>query len=213
MRISLRAVIITSVFLLLFSVSASADTVALSDIVGGTLYTSASDQLYGWVFSVGTPITVTSLGVYDSAGDDGLSIPHDVGIYLQSDESLLESVTVPSGTSGTLIDGFRYESVSPFALAADTYVIVMTMPAFNADTQWAEVSSFSTASGITYLNSAIDDGGSLHFPDPAFNGLYAPGFFGPNFTFTSSTVPEPSTYSALGLGLAALLAFARRRRA
>jgi hypothetical protein len=206
----LRAIVITSAFLLLLSSSASATTLALTS-VQGDLVTSASDQLYGWVFSVNTPITVTSLGVYDQAGDDGLSVSHDVGIFLQSNQSLLVSVTVPAGTAGTLIDGFRFESVSPVALASGTYVIAMTMPDGNADLQFIYASSFSTASEITYVNSVFDASASLAFPHPAYDGDYSPGLFGPNFTFDDSTVPEPSTYSALGLGLAALLAFARRR--
>jgi len=212
---ALRAVAITAAFLLLFSIPASADTAALSSVAGGESAQSSSDQLYGWIFRVDTPIDVTALGVYDIAGDAGLSVSHDVGIYLQSDESLMGFQTVPSGTVGTLIDGFRYENVSPFALAPDTYVIVMTMPTFNVDYQLISSGafsvSFSTASDITYVTSAFDDGSALHFPAPGANGSYAPGIFGPNFTFTSSTVPEPSTYSALGLGLAALLAFGRRR--
>ena len=205
----LRAVVVIA-FLLSLSSLASAGTLALTS-VEGTHFTSGGDQLYGWIFSVNTPITVTSLGVYDE-NSDGLSISHDVGIYRQSDQLLLGSTTVPSGTAGTLLDTFRFESVSPFALATGTYVIVMTMPQFNSDLQVANATSFTTASEITYITSAFDDGSALAFPNPAFNGAFAPGMFGANFTFSDSSVPEPSTYSALGLGLTALLLLARRAK-
>src|ERR1035438_4548702 len=96
----LRAVVVTSAFLLSLSSLAGAATLALTS-VEGTHFTAGGDQLYGWIFSVNTPITVTSLGVYDQ-NSDGLSISHDVGIYRQSDQVLLGSATVPSGTVGTL---------------------------------------------------------------------------------------------------------------
>src|ERR1035441_8280830 len=85
--------------------------------------------------------------------------------YRQSDQVLLGSATVPSGTVGTLIDTFRLESVSPFSLAPDTYVIVMTMPAGTSDLQVANATSFTFASEITYITSAFGDGSALGFPN------------------------------------------------
>src|ERR1035438_5663848 len=64
----LRAVVVTSAFLLSLSSLASAGTLALTS-VEGSHYTSGGDQLYGWIFSINTPITVTSLGVSDENSD------------------------------------------------------------------------------------------------------------------------------------------------
>jgi hypothetical protein len=212
-----RALLFVLALLLSFATLANADTSALTSFSGGIDYTSGGDQLYGWIFTVNTPITVTALGVYDYTGN-GLSISHDVGIFDQSSQSLLGSMTVPAGTAGTLINGFRYESVTPFALTqGDNYVIVMTMPAFNADHQSASDTSVTTASQITWVNSAFDVGSSLAFPNPGNNGSFTEGMFGPDFTFeTTSVTPEPA-YGVLGIGLTALLGFGfgivRRRRA
>jgi hypothetical protein len=193
--------------LLVVSAVANADTVALSSFSGGVNATSASDQLYGWIFQVSAPITVTSLGVFDF-GSDGLAISHDVGIFDQGTQALLGSTTVPSGTAGTLISGFRFQSVSPFSLAAGTYVIAMTMPQGNSDYQYVLVSSFSTAAGITWVNSAFDGGSTLAFPNPANNGAFAPGMFGPNFTFTAT--PEPGTMLLMGSSIVGL--WSQRKR-
>jgi hypothetical protein len=210
MRKFLMSTVITSAFLLSFSNLASASTVALTD-PEGSHFSAGSDQLYAWIFSVNTPITVTSLGVYDE-NKLGLADSHAVGIFRQSNQSLLGSVTVPSGECGTLLDHFCFQSVSPFGLTPDTYVIAMTMPFSTSDLQVAAATSYSTASEITYLNSAFDGSSVLAFPNPGYNGAFSPGMFGPDFTFTSSAVPEPSTYSAIGAGLIALFTLARRRR-
>lgn len=206
----LRIAFFVSTLFLSFSSLAKADTVALTSVTGGTLATSGGDQLYGWIFTVNAPITVTSLGVFDEGGD-GLAISHDVGIFNETTEALLGSATVPAGTGGTLIDGFRFESVSPFSLIqGDSYVIVMTMPEDNADTQNIEVTSETTASQITYVNSTFGGSSTLAFPTD--NGAFAPGMFGPNFTFASTAVtPEPYSIVLLGTGLLGIAVFARRR--
>jgi hypothetical protein len=66
----------------------------------------------GWQFTVGSnPIEVTELG-YQDFGSDGLVASHQVGIWRLSDESLIGSVAVPSGTVGTLEGFFRYAALS-----------------------------------------------------------------------------------------------------
>jgi hypothetical protein len=208
----LRTPFLALTLLFAFSSLVKADTIALTSVTGGVLATSGSDQLYGWIFTANAPITVTSLGVFDNGGD-GLSISHNVGIFNETTETLLGSTAVPAGTGGTLLDGFRYESVSPFSLTqGGTYVIVMTMPQGNQDLQTIEATSETTASQITWDNSAFSASSSLAFPPTSGNGAFAQGLFGPNFTFASTAVtPEPSTIALLGTGVLSLVGFARRR--
>jgi PEP-CTERM motif len=206
-----RAVVCSVLFLVSLSRVAQADTIALSSSSGGFLATSSVDQLYGWVFTANAPITVTALGVFESG--TGLGVSHDVGIFNQSSEALLGSVVVPAGSGGTLIDGYDFASVSPFSLAQGaTYVIVMTMPSGNTDDQRILATSETTASEITYDNSAFDDASALAFP--AGVGEFAPGIFGPDFTFTDASVaitPEPSSIALLGTGLLTVASLVRRR--
>ena len=178
---------------------AEADTIALTGYTGGLPATSGDDQLYGWFFDTTAPITVTALGVGSPPTGGPLSVSHDVGIFAVTDESLLVSGTVPAGSGGTLLDGFWYTSVSPTLLPAGDYVIVMTMPEGNTDRQAVEVATETTSAPVAYVNSAFDSGSSLAYP--TFEGAFAPGLFGPNFTFTGG-VPEPSTWAMLLIGFA-----------
>jgi PEP-CTERM motif-containing protein len=206
------AFLMSAVFLSLSSL-AKADTVALTSVTGGDLATSGDDQLYGWIFTANAPLSVTSLGVFDN-GSDGLSISHGVGIFNETTQTLLGSTTVPAGTGGTLIDGYRYESVSPFLLTqGDSYAIVMTMPEQNSDFQIILATSETTAGQITYVTSAFADSSTLVFPPTDGNGDFAQGLFGPNFTFVSATAttPEPSSIMLLGTGVLSIAGFARRR--
>jgi hypothetical protein len=179
---------------------AIADTIALTNITGGFRATSGSDQLFGWFFDLSAPVDATALGVGDSVGA-ALAVSHDVGIFAVNDEALLLSTTVPAG-GGAYLDGFRYVSVSPTALPAGDYVIVMTMPEGNADTQSIENTSETTSAPVTYVDSAFDFGSSLAYPTQP--GAFAIGLFGPNFTYTSSAIPEPSTWAMMLLGLGGL---------
>lgn len=209
MRRSLLIAAVAAAMLLTTASLATAGTIAISAISGGTAATAGGDQLYGWIFSTSAAVTVTALGVYDM-GDPGLSISHDVGIYRQSDQSLVGSATVPAGVSGFLDSGFRFTNLgTSIGLSADTYVIVMTMPAYNADSQLIDVSSFNTASPITWINSALGSSSALAFPDPSGNGNFAPGLFGPNFIFEEQSVPEPASALLLVAGFVGLLV--RRR--
>jgi len=209
-----RNVAVMSTILLSSSLMAKADTAGLTSFSGGNPSTAGADQLYGWIFTANASINVTGLGVYDFEGTGNLSVSHDVGIFNATTEALVGSATVPAKAGATVINGFEYVSVSPFSLVqGQSYVIAMTMPQNNSDFQYIGVSSFTTASQITYNNSAFDQQSSLAFPNPGDDGAFAPGIFGPNFTFTTAVAPtpEPSSIALLGTGALTAAGFIRRR--
>ena len=60
---------------------------------------------------IAVPRKIDKLGVFD-AGGDGLKNPHEVGIWELLSGKLVVSATVPAGTEGELIEGFRYVKLS-----------------------------------------------------------------------------------------------------
>jgi hypothetical protein len=182
-------------------------TVAANYNGGGTLFNHFGAA--GWWFELTDPVTVTHLGVYDH-GDAGLADQHQVGIFARSSKgAALGVVTVPSGTSATLISGSRFVALtSPVMLQAgvDYYLL--------AD-NWAVdqmVAEFGGAA-ITYAPVVIQKGQSTEPTNNIFNpGVFNSGggeILGPNFMIEG--VPEPTTAFGIiaAVGVFALL---RRRR-
>jgi len=77
----------------------------------------------GNMLAILKPRTVDKLGVFD-AGGDGLTTAHEVGIWRLRTGELVASATVPAGTKGELIDGFRYVKLpKPVDLKRSAYRI------------------------------------------------------------------------------------------
>lgn len=164
---------------------------------------------FGQIFTVGAAdISVTALGAYD-AGGDGFASPDGlpVGIYRESDTTLLASATVTS--SDTLDGDFRYASITPLTLlSGDTYRVVAVSESdpynyvgtYTVDP--AITSSQYAYCGSTVLTSCNDqsDSGTLWMA---------------NFEFGDATpaVPEPFSIILTGAGLAALACVRARHRA
>jgi len=123
---------------------------------------------------------------------------------------LLEvQATVPAGTSGTLLNGFRYTSVTPTLLLPGSYTIAGFSPknGNNPDDVISFAAVVTTASGINYVDSRRDASGTqLTFPT---GGGGHGGYFGPDFQFAG--VPEPSSW-ALRLVAAGAFAVVTRRK-
>jgi len=187
-------------------------TIALDFTPSGSVG-NGSDNVWGWDFSLSTNVFVTDLGIWDGSSGtgvgDGLVEAHTVSIWT-SGGTLVTSAIVPAGAGGTLVDDFRYISITPTQLLAGNYVIGAhylgraDIIAFNA-------TGITTASEVTFGHSRQNGFGQGNgFPTGVSD---AGGFFGPNFQFTTSTsVPDTGTTCSLfGLSLMGL-AFLRRLR-
>ena len=173
---------------------------------GSGLLGTISSGTWGYSFTVGDQgLSVSSLGLYDYKGDQhgGLSAAHPVGIW-DPVGSLLVSVTVPAGTSGTLEASFRYVSLSsPVTLNANqTYILGV-----GYDTGQEVIVAYdpleASPNPPTYSSAVIPGNTrrntSSGFSFPSADSVPGPGaVIGPNAIFVIS---EPSIWSLTIFGL------------
>lgn len=196
---SLSAIIVCA----LVAIPASAQTTALT--FTGSTTQNPVNSVFGWRFSLASPVTITALGIYDF-GANGLTDSHPVSIWTTTGTQLL-TTTVASGTSAPLDSGFRFSSgvtvvSGSTTLPAGTYIVGAGYPT-GADLVVNNVTAgnMTTATGVTYLQNQLA-GGVFAFPSETIAGQER-GYFGANFQFTavSSTAPEPATFALLALGI------------
>jgi hypothetical protein len=178
-----------------------ADTIAFSVSSSGSIR-FGGDTTLGYAFTVSSPISVTSLGLFDFQ-NDGLAQSHAVTVWTSTGTQLLQ-VTIPAGTGTTLTNGFRYVSTAPFLLVPGTY----TIGGFYAgSTDFSlDGASITGASGLSYGGTRS----AIGFTFPSGDAFVVPNsYFGPNFQFiTGVGVPTPdsgSTWPLLLLAVTAVL--------
>ena len=209
---------------------AQSNALNFTSVNGG--FSDAVPRVIGWEFTVGSqPILVSNLGVYDYQ-QNGLQTSHAVGIYRYDNQSLVVSGTVPSGTAAPLSSFFRYTSVTPTVLDANTQYIVAAAWASNADdfvwspsigSPMADISGLSfdssiqlglTGTGLLPSARFEDTTDMLEFPSSRIGDVY-PGdprtvFVGPNFTI--APVPEPMNILIIGAVTVASIGTGQRFR-
>jgi protein with PEP-CTERM/exosortase system signal len=179
--------------------------IALDYATSGTEF-SSRNTTKGWAFTISSPVRVTQLGLWDQ-GNNGLNASHVVSIWT-STGTLMAQTTIPSGAGATLIDGFRYVSITSVILPAGSYTIGGFYGRLD-DRFGINPSAITTASELTYNGSRSRSG--FGFPQGNFFGNVN-SYFGPNFQFTTA-VPAPdsgSTVSLLGFTLLGLAVVRRK---
>lgn len=204
----------------------------------GTPFSDDGNRVIGYTFTVGAqPLYVTALGYFDE-GANGLNQSHDVGLYVDSTQTLLTSATVPSGLGARLSSWFRMVDLTqPVQLAANTrYVVAGTCPGFAGADTWfwrpdtgdgynQNLVGFTLAPEVTVdpnMSAKFNYYGwgsaSLSYPASFDNNNNAIPphrnyFIGPDFEF--SPVPEPSQailYFSIGVcGLGCFLRWRETR--
>jgi len=220
-----RCVAGLSVVVVLFAGPHAVASIALDIDLGSVGHVYYAPGNLGWEFTLNSDVTVTQLGFYDK-DQDGLVQAHMVGIW-DTSENLLISGTVPGGTSAPLLNGFRYQAITPATLASGgTYIIGATQQLAppTPDAWIAKATTFSQEPAVNYEAARYIQGDglgdSLHFPVNRYvwpgSGDTAVYMIGPNFQLGEGPViPEPSTliiWSVLG-AIGTGLGWWRRRKA
>jgi hypothetical protein len=133
--------------------------------------------------------------------DDGFQIEHLIGLWQQSDGTLLASDTVSAGTVDPLLDHFRYVDTSDITLTAGQDYVV----GFYTDRS-ASLDSFTDAFNLN-VNPAISNitmvAGGPSFVMPTWNPPNV-NRYGPNFQFNVVPVPGAVLLGMLGMGVAGI---------
>ena len=172
-------------------------------------------------FDVNAPITITSLGIYDSGLDGILASPESpLSAYLMtSSGTTLASATFDSGSQGTLdvASRYRFKSIAPLVLGTGEYVLAgygwtNADPEHNCNIS-GTCDTFNTFGGrLTYLGSpfgsSVDPGGVLPTNECCGNLNF---FSAANI---EAAVPEPSTWAMMLIGFAGVgyLAFRKAKK-
>jgi hypothetical protein len=190
-----------------------ASTIAVLPGSGGFQNSNyGSNITLGWGFTLTDALTVTDLGYLD--GNAGLTDPHPVGIW-NSLGSLIADATVPAGTAGVLISGFRFVTISPVILNPGAYSIGGYANSTSPDEFRFETSSITTIAGLSFGPPLIyTQGDSLTRPTTRADVFSQGGYFGPNFLVSDAItiVPEPGDIGMSLLGLVFVIGARFRRR-
>lgn len=198
------------------SVGTRAQVVVAYAVPAGTTANQFIPNPLGMDFDVVLPVTVFSLGVFDS-GQDGLTLSHVVRLYDRTTQQSVAMVTIPAGISAPLVGGSRFIDLStPLSLPAGflgSIVAEINSADGNGNTHGGGgVSTLNTGGGaINFVGGGrVSDDGPGVFP-ARLDGGPANRYLAGTFTFGITAVPEPSTALLVVMGLVALAAVTRFR--
>ena len=188
-----------------WSSMAQAAAIDLTEIV---FEYDSSGLTLGWRFSVATPTSIETLGVYDS-NQDGLAGPAQVGLWLASGGAPLVQTTVAAGTSAALDGYFRFTPVTSTPLTPGVEYLV------GSHLDGGDATSFFDGNGIVDPRVTVIDaryssfGSGFGFPDQTDPGTDGAAYLGGNFQLTP--VPLPAAAWLFGSALVGLGSLTRVR--
>ncbi len=183
--------------------AASAQTPAVTYATTGTLGDTRPFTL-GWAFNLSASTTVTQLGVWNG----GTLGNYMAGIWTIGGTSVVSANVL---STDPVLGDYRWASIASVVLGAGDYVVGAEYAGGLFPDQATGVVTIPT---LTWTDSRYDFGAGLNFPTNSTGGYYGSnGILWANFaTGANTTVPEPSTWALMLVGLAAVGVTSRRRR-
>jgi hypothetical protein len=209
--------LLIAAFVLIRSTAFADPLIAYTD-TGATAGTAPNNLNIGHQFSVtGAGITILDLGVWDN-NSDGLLTGHSVTLFqINSGAGTATtnvtaitggSVFVPNGTTGTLVDGFRFTDLAaPLFLAPGDYSVIAYGLNSSGLDPYGDNGGLPVGPNVTDISFDPFEFTTDNSPAYPTGGAVA-DFSSASFLYT---VPEPSTFALLGLGLLSALALCRRK--
>jgi hypothetical protein len=192
-----------------------AQTTAIN-LAAGTAGNQSWTGALGIDFNVTQAINVTSLGAFD-AGSNGFATAKSVRLYDRTTGLAIASVLLAAGT-GTSLDGaYRFASIPSLALSVGFLGSIVADGFNEADLNYntlgaAFPGTINTSGAFTFVGGSRYDGAAGVYPTITDGGpavRYGAGSFKYNVV---STVPEPTTWAMMGMGLLGVGGIARRKR-
>jgi hypothetical protein len=210
-----RSILGVAALLVFLGVPGQARAGLILDFTGG-LETGPGSQarVFGWRFTVTSPITADGLGFWDDDAN-GLALDHQVGLWTGDGSSLLASTTITNASTrvkSTSTEGrWLFNDIAPLTLLPGDYVLGATYQGNDTDRSRSAFVNIATIPEVTYRGPRRAQASTLAFPseDPGV----ATGYFGPNLRASpAQVVPEPASLTLLGIGAVALFGYGWRRR-
>jgi hypothetical protein len=123
----------------------------------------------------------------------------------------LASVLIPAGAGASFDGQFRTVAIAPLVLSVGSGYIVGGENFIDSGDRLAANVSQVLDPRIQYVDATFSNMGS-GFVRPTLFSIATTGFYGPSFSVSTVSVPEPGLISLMGVGLACLGAVYRRSR-
>ena len=135
-------------------------------------------DVVGFRFTADADMLITDLGIYDDGADGVLNSPHQVGLWRDSDQALLASVTVDQ--AGTLLNGYFYAPIAPIALVGGQRYTIGAMYSSDDLESYYSGPSAITLNGISATVAVAPAAADLCFVYPTTESAGNLGRIGPN---------------------------------